>query len=64
MPGYTDEQHKRFFEKTGRWHYGAPDYLKKPAKERPLSSIERAAKRVDTQSYGDLDIPESIKGPR
>jgi hypothetical protein len=62
MPGYTDEQHRRFYEKTGRWHYSAPEHIKKPTKERPLSAIEQSAMRVGTQTFGDTGIPGEYPG--
>ena len=37
-------------------------YGPKPTKERPLSSIERSAKRVGTQTYDDTGIPGEYPG--
>ena len=54
MPGYTDEQHRKFYERTGKWHYSAPESLKKGP--RTYTEKERAYMRQRAQSFGDLPV--------
>lgn len=62
MPGYTDEQHKRFYEKTGRWHYGAPDHLKKPKPYDPSAAeADSLAVSKERAVSGVATAPDSLR---
>jgi len=58
---YTPEQHVKFYETTGRWHYSADDTLKKQyeaMQKGPASAIDRVnagvASKADSISTGLL----------